>query len=106
MSYFSIPLDEQETTITFRRTDKDADIWTNDRTMITKLDRLCEKSPDNYKCIDVNRYIMDDEDVIVDKKYRISDKTLISFRSAKIRRDLTDEQKKEMAERLRGSKFV
>lgn len=106
MSYFSIPLDEQETTITFRRTDKDADIWTNDRTMITKLDKLCEKSPDNYKCIDINRYIMDDGDVIVDKKYCISDKTLISFRSAKIHRELTDEQKREMAERLRGSKFT
>lgn len=105
MSYFSIPLDEQETTITFRRTDKDADIWTNDRTMITKLDKLCEKSPDNYKCIDVGRYV-NDRDQIMDKKYRISDKTLISFRSAKIHRELTDEQKKEMAERLRGAKFT
>ena len=34
--FLSIPLNEQETTISFSRDSEQVDIWTNDRTMITK----------------------------------------------------------------------
>lgn len=57
---------------------------------ITRLDKLCEKSPDYYSLVtDTGR----------GKIYRVSDKRLISFRSAK--REMTDEQKKAAGERMR-----
>lgn len=105
MSYYPIALEDQETVISFSRTCDVATVWTTDRTMMNKLDKLCEKSPSNYECFDVGRYV-NDKDQIMDKSYYISDKTLISFRSAKVHRELTDEQKREVAERLRGSKFA
>lgn len=57
---------------------------------ITKLDRLCKESPDMYSLI---------QDTGRGKKYLLKDKTLISFRAKK--RELTDEQKKQAAERMR-----
>lgn len=95
--YWSCPNNEQETTISFGRTDDLADIWTNDKTMMTKLDKLCETSPDFYKCIDVGRTR---EKEIMCKRYKV-DKSMLSFRTRKIQRELTEEQKKEFAERMR-----
>ncbi len=65
-------------------------IYASDSTYITKLDRLCKESPDMYSLI---------QDTGRDKKYLLKDKSLISFRAKK--RELTDEQKKQAAERMR-----
>ena len=46
-------LNEQETSINYNREKKTVDVWTSDRTVMTKLDRLCETAPENYKCIDI-----------------------------------------------------
>ena len=46
----SVSLYEQETTISFRRVDDFATVWTSDTTVMTKLDRMCRESPENYKC--------------------------------------------------------
>lgn len=48
---FNVSLNEQETTIHFMRTEGYATIYTTDRTSMTKLDRLCRKSPDYYQLI-------------------------------------------------------
>ena len=50
------PLDEQETTITIIRTQDAARVYTCDRTMITKLDGLCEKDPEHCKCERMDEY--------------------------------------------------
>lgn len=56
----------------------------------TKLDKLCKESPGMYSLI---------QDTGRGKKYLLKDKSLISFRAKK--RELTDEQKKQVAERMR-----
>lgn len=91
----SIPIYEQETVINFSRDEKGFNVWTNDSTMITKLDKLCEKASEYYKLVSVSK--IDGE--IVDKAYEVSDKTLLSFRSGKI--ILSDEQKQQRAERMK-----
>lgn len=69
---------------------KFATIYASDSTYITKLDKLCKESPNMYSLI---------QDTDRGKKYLLKDKTLISFRAKK--RELTDEQKKQAAERMR-----
>ena len=94
-------LEEQETTINFSRTQDAVDVWTSDKTVMTKLDKLCNSAPDFYKLIAEHR-AQDDIGAIMSKEYRISDKRMLSFRSMK--RNLTEEQKRERAERLNGAK--
>lgn len=50
----NISLNEQETTIHFMRTEGYATIYTTDRTSMTKLDRLCRQSPENYQLLNEN----------------------------------------------------
>ena len=101
----SCPLAEQETHIHFMRTDDYASIYATDKTTITKLDRLCKESPEYYQLINVGKL---SNGTVVSKTYRLSDKTLVSFRSKKMTREMTDEQReaasirmKELAERRR-----
>ena len=96
--FWSIPLEEQETTISFSRVDKRIDIWTNDRTMITKLDNLCKSCPSMYVSRSVGKNAQGE---VMDKQYYLLDKSLLSFRKVKVKHELTDEQKAERAERLR-----
>lgn len=97
----NITLEEQETTINFSRTQDAASVWTSDKTVMTKLDKLCISAPDFYKLIAEHK-AQDDVGAITSKEYRISDKRMLSFRSMK--RNLTEEQKRERAERLNGAK--
>lgn len=94
----SIPTEEQETVISYSRSEDSASIWTNDSTVITKLDKLAASSPDYYKLIDTG-YM---NGSIVCKEYYVADKSLISFRSGRIKREITEEQRKELAERAKA----
>lgn len=94
----TILVEEQETVINFQRVGNNASIWTSDSTMITKIDKLCEKSPEFYKVQSVD--IVDGK--VLAKEYLITDKNLISFRSGHAKRELTEEQRKELAERARA----
>ena len=92
----NVPITEQETIVNIYRDKRECYIWTSDTTMINKLDKMCDRSPDNYK-LENTGYV---DGVITDKDYRIADKSLISFRACKRNVSLTDEQKKEVADRL------
>lgn len=94
-----IPLVEQETAINYRRSEDGAEIWTSDRTVMTKLDRMCQEAPENYQCTETGRAL--NSDAVMCKVYSISDKSLISFRARRVKLELTDEQKRERAERMR-----
>lgn len=96
----SVSNEEQETTISFSRNDTGAEIWTSDRTVMTKLDRMCRESPETWKCKKAE-YLLDGS--LANKVYTVSDKSLISFRSRKIKRDLTDEQRAELSARMKRS---
>lgn len=94
--YISLALNEQETTISFSRDSKEVSIWTNDRTVITKLDKMVEKS--SHYTLKETGYI---KGLIADKEYILDDKSLLSFRADKMTRNMTEEQKQEAVERLR-----
>ena len=81
---YNIPSAEQECVINFMRGEDFATVSTSDSTMKTKLDKLCEESPEYYSLIEENNYY---------KTYRIEDKTLVSFRK----------KKKEMSEEMRDA---
>lgn len=95
-----LSLEEQETHITWCREEQCASVTTTDRTVMTKLDKLCEAHPENYQCIRVSR--MQDDHSIAEKVYEIADKGLISFRGFKKSLTMTDEQRKAAADRLRS----
>lgn len=99
--YYSIPLEEQETVISFSRDCEQVDIWTNDRTVITKLDKLCKTNPSMYWCRNAGKAMGSGD--VMDKKYTCADKSLISFKPKKrVCAPLTDEQKEERAKRLKA----
>ena len=92
-----IPVDEQETTISFDRRDNTCYIYTSDSTMITKLDKLVKSG--SYKLSDI-QYLEGD---VVSKMYTCP-KKLISFRAKTVRREMTEEQKIAAAERLKKAR--
>lgn len=98
-----LSLEEQETHINWTREDQVALVSTTDRTVMTKLDKMCELHPENYICTNVGR-LMDDHS-IVEKEYEILDKSLISFRGAKVKRELTEEQRKTIADRFKSRRM-
>lgn len=85
-----------ETTINFTRINKDVSIWTNDTVMYTKFDKLCATAPGVYQCTEVGR---DRDGDIISKTYSMSDKSLLSFRTGHVQRDLTPEQRAVLSER-------
>lgn len=82
-----IPREEQETVISFTADDKMAQVYTCDAVYIRKLDRLCEKAPEQYNVIQQDDY---------SKTYTMP-KRLVSFR---IPREMTEEQRVAAVERL------
>lgn len=93
---YSVSLDEQETVINMQRSSDIAEIYTTDRTMMTKLDRLVNDNPDwNLKQEDR----LQNDGTVVSKVYTCP-KKLISFRAKQTTRILTDEQKQALRERL------
>lgn len=86
----TVSISEQEVCINFMRDEDFATIYTSDTTYMTKLDKLCNLSPDMYSLTaDTGR----------GKTYRVEDKTLISFRAKK--KELSEEQKIAAGERMR-----
>lgn len=98
----SVALYEQETVIQFSRDTEEATVWTSDRTVMTKLDRLCEQS-DAYSLVDTDVSKLTRE--VFSKKYRVADKSLISFRRNKSKREMTPEQREMLAERMRNARI-
>lgn len=96
----SVSLEEQETTINFCRTEEAAELWTSDRTVMTKLDKLCESAPDNYQLKETGK---DRAGVLLCKVYTIKDKGLISFKSKK--REYSAEYRAALSERLETARL-
>ena len=89
--------DEQETIIRIERTSKTVKICTTDSRYMTKFDKLVKNNPDEWKFTDQETCQGD----VVEKFYECP-VNLISFRGKTgTGRELTEEQKKASAERLR-----
>lgn len=85
-------IEEQEISINATRLDDIATMYCSDSTWITKMDKLVEKSPALFKVM------RDDE---FGKTYSFP-KKLISIRSSIVKRELSEEQRKAMGDRLRN----
>ena len=92
-SFAGLPCNEQETVICIDRETRAARIYTSDTRFINKLDKLYER-----------KRIHRNEDGVTAVEYEVAEK-LISFRSGVVKRNLTDEQRQQIGERLnRGRK--
>ena len=87
--------DEQEVHISFGRNDKAAKVYASDTRYINKLDKLVENNPDFWKCTRIE--IIKGE--VIGKSYECPI-SLISLRSKKVSRVLTEEQKEEFRQRM------
>lgn len=85
----NIPINEQETTISFARNEDSVKIWTSDSTMMTKLDKLVERDSENWSSTEQK----DSEGDVIAKVYSVHKKKLIAFRADKV---LTEEQKEAL----------
>lgn len=88
----TLSIEEQEVCINAMRDEDFATAYCSDRTWITKMDKLVEKSPDLFKVISETDY---------GKTYKFP-KRLISIRSTIVTREMTEEQKQLAAERMRN----
>jgi hypothetical protein len=84
----NIPIYEQETVIQISRDSDKMKIWTSDSTMMTRLDKLCEKST-RWTCTSEGKIDGD----VVNKEY-IADRALLSLiPNTRKMKPLTEEQK-------------
>ena len=90
----SLAIEEQEVCINAMRDEDFATAYCSDRTWITKMDKLVEKSPNLFTVITETEY---------GKTYKFP-KRLISIRSSIVTRELTEEQKQIAAERLKKAR--
>lgn len=93
----SLSLEEQETHINFSRGDSRAMIYTSDTTMVTKLHKLECLEGTEWKLEEVYRLENGEE---VGRTYSCP-VSFISFRSKRVKREYTEEQKRQAADRLR-----
>ena len=90
----SLTLSEQEIHINATRDEDFATAYCSDTTWITKMDKFVAKSPDLFEVVAETEW---------GKTYRFP-KRLISIRSSIVTREMTDEQKKIAAERLKSAR--
>ena len=90
----TLSIEEQEVCINAMRDEDFATVYCSDRTWITKMDKLVEKSPNLFEVIAETDY---------GKTYKFP-KRLISIRSSIVTREMTDEQKQLAADRLRNAR--
>jgi len=94
-----VALSEQETTISYCRENNEVHIWTSDTTVMTKLDRMCKDFPESYRCVETAKAKIDGK--LISKSYEIADKSLLSLRGKKRKPNMTEEQRRAAAERLK-----
>ena len=89
---------EQETTISFMRNSDICTVYTSDNTVITKLDKLVENKKAPCWRLKAEHRLHSGE--LVGKTYE-THKRLISFRSDIVAREMTEEQREAVAERMK-----
>ena len=95
-----VSADEQETTINFSRTDKEAEVYTSDNTVLTKIKNMFSSDDCEWKLKNV---VKDQKGNVVSVFFSVP-KKLISLRAKAVKSSLTDEQKQAAAERLKNAR--
>lgn len=96
MAKFHLSRIEQETVINFNAAEESVDLHTSDPTWLRKMDKLVEKNPEQFKLIRVDKC----QGEIVAKRYMFPKRFVIIWSGDK-KRELTDAQRKELAERMK-----
>ena len=92
-----LQIEEQETHISFMRGDERAIIYTSDTTMMTKFNKLVETASTEWKKEEVATLPRTGEIIGITYSCPVN---FVSYRTKAIKRELTEEQKKEISERL------
>ena len=91
----NVPMEEQETLISWSRNDAKIKIYTSDNTMLTKLKKLSEVAPENYMLVSV---VNNQDGSAYSVTFEVS-KKCVGLRQGKAR-EYTEEQKQEMLNRM------
>lgn len=102
MSLFGVATDESETIIISRKDSSEATVTTSDSTMFTKIRRniLADPEHKDWKVQSFTRTTTDKNPLHFVELIVTCPKKLISLRSKTSTRELTEEQKKAMRERM------
>ena len=103
LSFSGIPGDEQETVIVFSRNNDTASVETTDSTVLTKLKRYATTNPDEWVLTNVTTGQNESDPMKITSICFEYPKKLISLRSKSTApRELTEEERAEIAERMRN----
>ena len=95
-----VSTDEQETTINYGRNDEEAEVYTSDNTVLTKIKNIFSSDDCEWKLKNV---VKDKKGNVVSVFFSVP-KKLISLRAKTVKSSLTDEQRKAAAERLKNAR--
>ena len=103
LSFSGVSTDEQETVIAFSRNDDTASVETTDSTVLTKLKRYAATNPDEWVLTNVTTGQDESDPMKITSICFRCPKKLISLRSKSTApRELTEEERAEIAERMRN----
>ena len=103
LSFSGVSTDEQETVIVFSRNNDAASVETTDSTVLTKLKRYATTNPDEWVLTNVTTGQNESDPMKITSICFKCPKKLISLRSKSTSpRELTEEERAEIAERMRN----
>lgn len=103
ISFSGVSTDEQETVIVFSRNSDTASVETTDSTVLTKLKRYAAANPDEWVLTNVTTGQNESDPTKITSICFKCPKKLVSLRSKSTSpRELTEEERAEIAERMRN----
>ena len=103
LSFSGVSTDEQETVIVLSRNNDAASVETTDSTVLTKLKRYATTNPDEWVLTNVTTGQSESDPMKITSICFECPKKLISLRSKSTSpRELTEEERAEIAERMRN----
>lgn len=91
-------IEEQETVVTYLRKEDRMKIYTSDNTTLTELKKRLRENPEDWKCYEAGR----NSNGEVTGYFFEAPKDLLTFRTKKATRKLTDEQRAQLSERMKA----
>lgn len=105
LSFSGVSTDEQETVIVFSRNGDMASVETTDSTVLTRLKRYAVANPDEWVLTNVTTSQNESDPMRITSICFECPKKLVSLRSKSTSpRELTEEERAEIAERMRNAR--
>ena len=107
LSFSGVSTDEQETVIVFSRNNDTASVETTDSTVLTKLKKYAATNPDEWVLTNVTAGRNESDPMKITSICFECPKKLVSLRSKSTSpRELTEEERAEIAERMRNVRTI